>query len=115
MKHSKPTQSQGVVVGMAWYRPEEWPELLAASVDRDALEETHAEWLAGAENAFLDLVAQGVSVKKVDVSVDDLVDWCRKNDRPVNGKSRAAYTTFKLSQTAESSARRPQSGRRPED
>lgn len=33
------------VMGIAWYRPEQWPRLREVSADIEGLEETHAEWL----------------------------------------------------------------------
>jgi hypothetical protein len=43
------------IVGVAWYRPEQWEVLRNASIDRDKLEDTHAEWLAEAERVVKEL------------------------------------------------------------
>jgi hypothetical protein len=99
MKDFDPTSPHDVMLAIAWYRPEEWPKLLAVSADRDSLEQTHAEWLQDAQKTFLDLLARGIPVKKVDVRIDDLIAWCGKRRRPVDGESRSEYAAFKLRQT----------------
>ncbi|MGA2033690.1 MAG: hypothetical protein ABSG68_15665 [Thermoguttaceae bacterium] len=97
-KKPKKPVSQSVVCGIAWYREEEWPQLLAVSVDREDLEPTHAEWLQNAQRAVLDFSARGVPVRKVDVGVDELLEWCRKDGRPLDSAARADYAAFKLLQ-----------------
>ena len=103
MTDKKKSSPQDMVCGFAWYRAEEWPQLLAAAADRQDLDETHAEWLQEAQRAFLDFTARGVHARKVDVGVDELIQWCRKNRRPLDSDARLAYVTFKLRQLHEKS------------
>ena len=84
-------EANKVVAGVAWFRADQWQLLRSLSVDADTLERTHAEWEAIAEKRLLDLAHQGLTVRKVDVDVDDLVTWCRLKQRPLNGAARAAY------------------------
>jgi hypothetical protein len=60
-----------VIGGVAWYRPEHWARLLAVSVDRDSLEESHEEWLRLAEKAMFDLKRTGISPRKVTIDVEE--------------------------------------------
>ncbi|MHC4179743.1 MAG: hypothetical protein ACYSWU_19720 [Planctomycetota bacterium] len=66
-----------MVIGMAWFRREEWSRFLEVSADRDQLEETYDEWLQSAPQALLDFAAEGQRLEKVDVGVDELLKWCR--------------------------------------
>ena len=87
-----------MTIGVAWYSREEWGRLLEVSVDRERLEETHGEWLRSARRTLLEMKGQGVRVKKVDVGVDELVQWCRDRNVPVDGEARAKYASVKLQQ-----------------
>ena len=88
--------SEERVVGVAWFRKEEWPKLLEVSTDRDELEKTHEEWLEFALASIIDLKAKGLRVEKVDVGVEELVAWCQARGVPVDGKARADFASFKL-------------------
>ena len=99
-KH-KSTERPGtadVVSGVAWYRAEQWSRLLEVSVDHSELEGTYDEWQAMATKGLADLARAGVWARKVDVDVDELVEWCRSEGRPVDGAARAAFAALKLRQ-----------------
>ena len=82
--------------GVAWYRPEQWERLREISIDKDVLEETHAEWLQNAEKGLKEFRRQGVEPVKVDVDVEELLRWCESRGMAVDGKARANYTATKL-------------------
>jgi hypothetical protein len=65
--------SSAPVLGVAWYRPEQWETLRNVSADRDKLEETYAEWLADAERVIKQLQQKGLLVIKVYVEISDLM------------------------------------------
>lgn len=88
--------SVGVVNGLAWYRAEQWARLLDVAVDRSTLERTHDQWQAVATKALADLARAGVRARKVEVDVDELVEWCRSEGRPIDGAARAAFVAVKL-------------------
>jgi hypothetical protein len=87
-------------VGVAWYEPDQWQQLLAVSVDRDKLEETYAEWVQDAEKVIKELRRQGVQVVKVRVKIDELVAWCQRQNISVNGEARSQYAAYKLQQSS---------------
>src|SRR5437867_4031847 len=92
---------QNVRVGLGWYRPEQWTRLLEVSVDRDALEDTHAEWAKGAAEAMRELRARGVTVEKIDVEVEELVQWCLDRGLMVDSRARSNFAAEKLLQRQE--------------
>ena len=85
-----------VIVGIAWYRPEQWSMLRALSSDPEVLETTHAEWLSVVTKTMEDLRQQGILVKKIDVDVQELGAWCQSHDRVMDGGARATYVTEKM-------------------
>jgi len=90
--------SSAAVIGVAWYRPDQWDIMRNIAVDRDQLEDTYAEWLADAERAAKQLQQQGLRVIKVDVEIADLMLWCESQRIPLDGKARSNYAAFRVQQ-----------------
>jgi hypothetical protein len=82
---------QNSEVGIAWYRPEQWEKLRLISKDKNNLERTHSEWLKSAEDLLIKLDIEGFNVVRFEVDVEELLKWCQKNKRPVDGKARSHY------------------------
>jgi hypothetical protein len=89
------------ITGLAWYRREQWPLLREEAADSEVLEETYEDWLSIAQKAVLDLAREGVRAERVEIDVEELLAWCRANNRPLNGKARAEFTTRQLRQKHE--------------
>ena len=85
-----------VVVGIAWFRPDQWELLRSVSVDADVLEQTHAEWEKLARQTIKDLARQGILARRVDVDVQRLQAWCAEHQRPLDASARASYATERL-------------------
>jgi hypothetical protein len=94
----KTPRNQKQVIGVAWYRRDEWSSLREASSDRDDLEKTFEEWQRIARRTIRDLERKGIRIEKVDVSVAELVDWCKEKGVPVTAKTRSEFTAAKLHQ-----------------
>jgi len=90
------SSSPEVVLGIAWFRPDQWDLLRSLSVDADVLEPTHAEWEKLARRTIQDLARQGVLARKVDVDVERLQAWCKARGQPLDASARAAYATERL-------------------
>lgn len=84
------------IIGVAWYRPEQWKRLREISSDVDELEETYDEWLQAASMNFEEVEKLGVYLQKVDIDVNELLMWCGIRGLPVNGESRSRFVTEKL-------------------
>jgi hypothetical protein len=84
------------VVGIAWYRPEQWDRLRQISTDADQLESTHSEWEKNATKTLKRLRRDGIVAQKIDIDVEELVAWCGARGFEVNGKARSEYASFKL-------------------
>ena len=61
------------IVGIAWYRRDQWSLLLETATDRADLEKTYDEWLANMQHVKADIVSQGVKVVKVPIDLEDLL------------------------------------------
>jgi hypothetical protein len=85
-----------VVTGCAWYRAEQWERLREISADRDKLEQTFGEWVTNAEESLQEMRKAGVYAEKVEIDVEELLAWCRAQDREVNGGARSQYAAEML-------------------
>lgn len=85
-----------VVVGVAWYRRDDWERLLQVSVDREELEDTYDEWVAAMPARMAEIEQTGIKAHKIDVAVEELIAWCHSNGRVVDGGARADYAAHKL-------------------
>jgi len=79
------------VVGIAWYRADQWARLHEVSVDRAELEPSYASWEAGANRRLQELRARGLEVQRFDVDVEALVRWCELEGCEVDGRARSRY------------------------
>jgi hypothetical protein len=85
-----------VELGVAWYRPDQWDELLRIAPDAKKLERTYEEWREFAANGIKALEQGGVKVSKIDVDLAELVEWCDREGRQPDADSRAAFGAERL-------------------
>ena len=87
--------------GIAWYRRDQWTQLRELASDVERLEESYEDWLAGAQRALVQMTVAGVRAQRVDVDLDELERWCRREDRPLDSAARAAFVAWRLSSAHE--------------
>jgi hypothetical protein len=85
-----------MIVGIAWYRPEQYSLLRALATDADSMANTYEEWLSGVIKTMNDLRQRGVIARRVDVDVKELADWCRQRGRPLDGEARSMYAAEQI-------------------
>ena len=67
-------------------------------MDRDELEATYAEWKKDSEKVLEQLCQGGLDVVRVNVKIEELLDWCQSQNRPVNAAARSKFAAYKLYQ-----------------
>jgi len=96
-RRKQKTKDIGVtVMGIAWYRRDQWDRLLEISSDRAELEDTYDEWKAVAEENLVNLAQHGYKLCKVHIDVEALLIWCNSQNRDVDGDARTEFTVMKL-------------------
>lgn len=83
------------VTPIAWYKPTQWARLREVSEDRAELEPTYLQWFDAASKQIQDMGRAGLRVQRVDVDVEELVEWCRERGVPVTASARAWFTAEK--------------------
>lgn len=98
-RHFLKKQPEGTnILGIAWYKREEWPGLLEIAADRDELEDTYEEWLNNAEIRLHEMAEAGINPTKVYINLDELQNWCTAQGCPIDASARAFFTAEKLRQ-----------------
>src|SRR5262245_33705253 len=97
----KESSEDEIVVGFAWYRPEQWQRVRDISLDSEDMADTYLEWLQLAEQKLSELRNSGVQVEKVDINSEELILWCNEHDLEVTGESRSKYAAEKVSELDE--------------
>ena len=92
-------QRKDHVVGIAWYRAEQWSALREFCEDSEEIESTHAAWKRGAEKAMRALRREGQAVEPVDFDLEEFKVWCAVNGTKPIGASRSEFTAQKLRET----------------
>jgi hypothetical protein len=106
-KHSPKKDSEtAAILGIAWYKREEWSRLLEISADRDELEDTYEEWLHNAEIRLHEMAEAGINPTKVYINLDELQKWCIVQGCPLDGSARAVFTAEKLRQLDKGKSRK---------
>jgi len=96
-RRKQKSENNGVtVMGVTWYRRDQWDRLLEISSDRAELEDTYDEWKAVAEENLGNLAQHGYKLSKVEIDVEELLIWCNSQNRAVDGDARTEFTVMKL-------------------
>lgn len=91
-----PLAETKAVVGVFWYRQDQYERFLASADDRDTLEDTRADWHVTAERVLRQYRARGLNIRKVEIDLDDLLAYCRAEGRPNDGAAPSAYVAHLL-------------------
>jgi len=80
-----------LLMGVSWYRPEQWERLREISADKEHFAMTYEESLVDSEKKIQDLEAQGIRPIKVEVDVEALLTWCTAQGLPVTPETRTKF------------------------
>lgn len=90
-------QSKSIeVLGIAWYKPQQWERLLQISTDRDKLETTYEEWIQFAKKSVREMQEIGIRTKKIVVDTEKLLLWCNQHKYKVDAEARSFYVADTL-------------------
>lgn len=84
------------ILGIGWYRKDQWEYLRSIAPDREVLEATWEEWAEIAEERMIELMKAGHQVQKVPVDVSEFELWSRSKKRPCDSAARAEYIVTQL-------------------
>lgn len=79
------------VVGIAWFRREDYPTLLKIFEDADKFAATWDEWIKRAEKAEKRLKDEGHMTERVYIDPDTFPSWCRKEGLGIGADARHKF------------------------
>ncbi len=80
-----------MVLGIGFYRREQWPLLIETAVDSHLLEKTYDEWMAVLDSSIGKIRAAGLEPELVDIDVEELLVFCKKEGLPNNAATRSRF------------------------
>ncbi len=80
-----------MVVGIGFYKREQWQQLLDTAADADILEKTYDEWMDVLDSSLEKIPAYGIEPELVEVDVDELLAFCKERDLRNNAETRAKF------------------------
>jgi hypothetical protein len=87
-----------MMVGIGFYRREQWSLLLASAVDSHILEKTYDDWLDVVDASIDKIKAHGVEPKLVDVDIEELILFCRKEGLQNDAGARSKFVAKMFSE-----------------
>jgi hypothetical protein len=87
----------GKLIGIGFYRKDQWPLLLETADDADMMIEKYDKWLTGIERLIENMKTEGIEPVKVDIDVHELLAYCRQFNFKNNGETRSQFIAELLS------------------
>jgi hypothetical protein len=78
-------------VKIAYYKKEDWSQLLLVSDDRESMHDSWNEWHLSYSKAKREFTAKGFQVIDVEVDLDELVRICRSKGLKNTGKTSSQF------------------------
>jgi hypothetical protein len=82
------------IVGIAWYKPENFDQLLAMFEDGNTIRLSYPEWLKAAELGVERHQREGKTTVKINIDPVEFPRWCAYEGMLMNAQARIAYTNF---------------------
>ena len=87
----KHRDNKTLLMGVSWYRPEQWERLREISEDKATFALSYEASLVESEQKIRDLEAQGIRPIKVEVDVEALLTWCTAHGLVVTSETRTKF------------------------
>ena len=84
------------IIGIAWYKKEQWFILRQVIENPNDIENTYEEWLNNAINLKKTVIDSGLTDEEVEIDIQDVISWCNKDNKTINSKNITEYVVFKL-------------------
>ncbi len=86
------------IVGIAYYKKEDWLFLLDLIDDRDSMHDTWKEWNKSYHETKSRLTSEGFIVEECIISLLELDAYCKLKRIKNDGKARSKFVSDKISQ-----------------
>ncbi len=80
-----------IVVGIGFYRREQWPLLLDTAADAHIMEKTYDEWLEVLDSSLEKIRKHGIEPELVEVDVIEFLDFCKEHGIQNDASARSRF------------------------
>ena len=87
------------ILGVAWYRREDYGQLLGTFSDGRGMPESYDDWLQTAELLISELALHGHAVRKVCIDPDVFCIWCSRKGLVPDSTARTRFVIESISGT----------------
>ena len=84
------------VVGVGWYEESQWDLLLKHAVDKEDLEPTYSDYVAGLTESIENLTKIGLKVERIPLDIKQMIKRCKERGYIFDGESRSVYISLKI-------------------
>ena len=92
----KHRDNKTLVMGVPWYRPEQWEFLKEVVEDKENFNKIYEESRLESEEKIKRLEAQGIHPVQIEVDVEEMIAWCSSQGLSVNPETRTKFMMDKL-------------------
>ncbi len=85
-----------LIVGIGFYRREQWPLLVESAVDSHVLERTYDEWLDVVDASIEKIKAHGIEPELVNVDIEELLSFCSNEGLQNDASARSKFIAKKF-------------------
>lgn len=83
-------------IGLAVFKPEDWPRLLEEADDAGELGKTWEEWERNLRSTEDQLDGLSIKYREIEVNLDELAEFCRRNNLPNTAETRAGFAAERV-------------------
>ena len=87
-----------ILMGMVWYIRDEWDELMSDFADARNMPDSWEEWRNKAEEGIEELSIAGKLAIPIEVTAEEIRDFCKHQELTNNGYSRSSLAGFKMAE-----------------
>jgi hypothetical protein len=89
-------KSQKGICSIPYYRREQYERLKEISTDKKNFSISYEEMMSITKLQHIQMEKKGFKVVKIDVDIEELIEWCQFRNLTLNPKSRTQFTMDKL-------------------
>ena len=88
-------------LAFATYTEEQFEKLQQLADDTEVLHDSHQEWVEPHIKTMQRFRAMGMDPKPIQIDVEELAQWCKQEDRPLDGQARSTYASMMAQQSSQ--------------
>ncbi len=87
---------QKKICALANYRKDQYDRYRAISVDKENFPKSYDEMMVTEKSKCNEMEKKGFKVVKIDVDIEELIEWCQHRKVTINPESRTKFTMEKF-------------------